>query len=58
MTALKRKNPARGTKHKLKRRTVVILDEDQFQEVRARAVRKNTSFSEQIRLLVEWGLEA
>ena len=50
--------PATGTNHKLKRRAVVIFDEDQFAEIRQRAVDKKTSFAEQVRLLCEWGIEA
>ncbi len=50
--------PATGTKCKLKRRTVVTFDEDQFAEIRQRAVKLRTSFAEQVRLLCEHGLEA
>ena len=41
-----------------KRRTVIAFDEDQFAEIRQRAVKQQTSFAEQVRLLCEWGLEA
>ena len=34
------------------------FDPQTFAEIRARAVRAQTSFAEQVRLLVEWGLEA
>lgn len=36
----------------------VALDEDTVDEIRRRAERDSTSFAEQIRMLVEWGLEA
>ena len=39
-------------------RIVVAFPAETFEEVRARAVKHNTSFAEQVRLLVEWGLEA
>ena len=51
-------SPATGVRHKRKRRAVVIFDEDQFAEIRQRAVQEKTSFSEQVRVLCEWGLEA
>lgn len=35
---------------------VVAFDPDTFGEIRERAIRCNTSFAEQVRLLVEWGL--
>jgi hypothetical protein len=38
------------------RRIVVAFDEETFGEVRTRAVDGKTSFAEQVRLLVEWGL--
>jgi hypothetical protein len=37
---------------------VVRLDDEMFEEVRQRAEREKTSFGEQVRILVEWGLEA
>ena len=51
-------SPATGTQHKAKRRAMVIFDEDQFHEIRERAVTEKTSFAAQVRLLCEWGLEA
>jgi hypothetical protein len=36
----------------------MALDQDTFAIVKARAVRERTSLAEQVRLLVEWGLEA
>lgn len=39
-------------------RIVCSFDEETFQQIRARAVKQETSFAEQVRQLVEWGLEA
>lgn len=39
-----------------KRRIVVAFDEDTFGEIRTLATKSETSFAEQVRLLVEWGL--
>lgn len=38
------------------RRIVVAFDEETFAQVRKRAVSEKTSFAEQVRTLVEWGL--
>lgn len=38
--------------------TSLTLDEETYGQVRARAERDGTSFAEQIRLLIEWGLMA
>jgi hypothetical protein len=38
--------------------TVIGFDHETFATVRALAVKNGTSFAEQVRLLVEWGLEA
>lgn len=38
--------------------TSVALDEETYGQVWARAEREGTSFAEQLRLLVEWGLMA
>ena len=35
---------------------VVYLDPETFKEVRQRAIAEKTSFGEQVRTLVEWGL--
>ncbi len=37
--------------------STIHLDPEVFAEVRERAIREGTSFGEQVRLLVEWGLE-
>lgn len=36
----------------------MYLDEETFSQVRGRAIKNNTSFAEEVRTLVEWGLEA
>lgn len=41
-----------------RRRVVVQFDEASFAEIRGLAKAERTSFAEQIRTLVEWGLEA
>ena len=41
-----------------RRQVVIKMDTDQFDEVRARAVREGTSLAYQLRLLIEWGLMA
>ena len=40
------------------KRVVCAFDEETFDQVRARAIAQNTSFAEQVRQLVDWGLEA
>lgn len=37
-------------------RIVIAFPTETFEEVRQRAVKKRTSFAEQVRTLVEWGL--
>jgi hypothetical protein len=50
---------ARGVAdRKCLKRVVCAFDDETFDQVRARAVRDQTSFAEQVRQLVEWGLEA
>lgn len=39
-------------------RHVCQFDEETFEQIKAMARKKGTSIAEQIRLLVEWGLEA
>jgi len=46
----------RGKRHQ--RRIVIGFDEDTFAQIRSRAAAQRTSFAEQARLLIEWGLEA
>jgi hypothetical protein len=51
--------PAKGVLLENGQRQVVIkMDADQFEEVRALAIRERTSVAEQLRNLIEWGLEA
>ena len=53
-------NPARGVqKHGegTMRRIVVAFPPDTFEEIRQHALRERTSFAEQVRKFVEWGLE-
>lgn len=51
--------PAKGVRRSNGRRQVVIvMDDDQFDEVRALAEAQGTSTAEQLRNLIEWGLEA
>lgn len=40
------------------RRAVVIFDDETFGRIRKLAVDNDVSFAEQVRVLVEWGLEA
>lgn len=47
-------NPARPNQTQ----TVCSFDHETFATVRALAIKNGTSFAEQVRLLVEWGLEA
>lgn len=39
-------------------RVVCAFDEETFTEIRQRAIADETSFAEQVRRLVEWGLES
>lgn len=39
------------------KRIVVAFDDETFEVIRDRAVKAQTSFAEQVRQLVEWGLE-
>lgn len=40
------------------RQLIVRLDEETVEQIVARAEKENTSIAEQLRLLIEWGLEA
>lgn len=55
----RRKEPGRG--HRGKGRsyvaTAVRFDEETFERIRGLAIEAQTGIAEQIRLLVEWGLE-
>ncbi len=53
-----RSGPARGVPvYGGKRQVVVKMDRDQFDFIYRRALRENTSVAEQIRNLIEWGIE-
>lgn len=39
------------------RKSVVLFDHETHETIRALAIKNGTGFSEQVRLLVEWGLE-
>lgn len=61
MTRTQTRSVARGSKdshHPGFVAVVVRLDDETFAEVRDLAVKNGTSFAEQVRTLVEWGLEA
>lgn len=47
-----------GKNHGDLRRIVVAFPTETFDEIRERAVREQTSFAEQVRMLTEWGLES
>lgn len=61
-----RKTPAVGSKkrggHRGEfgdaRRVVILFPGEMFRDIRDRAAKKQTSFAEQARLLIEWGFEA
>lgn len=55
----RRTTPGRGSLRgqALGKRIVCIFPDDTFEEIRAIAVEENTIFAEQVRTLVEWGLE-
>jgi len=55
---LRRVVGGRDPRYPCKRTLSVIFDDETFWEVVARAEREGTSASEQVRLLVTWGLEA
>lgn len=53
--------PARGhtqSNQPMHKRIVVSFAAEDFDEIRERALKEGTSFAEQVRLLVTWGLEA
>lgn len=47
-----------GRKPGVLRRIMVAFDDETFDRLRQMAARDQSSFAEQVRLLVEWGLEA
>lgn len=54
----KRKVPAIGCNERSKasKKVACLFDNETFAEIRALAVKENTSFAEQVRRVVEWGL--
>lgn len=54
----RRLDPAQGCVHRGRRRIVVDLDDDTFAQAGDKAAKLGVSFSEMVRLLIEWGLEA
>ena len=55
-----KKPPARGHKHRGKStmlKTVILLDDETFSDVRDGALRNSCSFAAQARMLIEVGLE-
>lgn len=57
----RKKEPGKGSKRPGDTETtqiVVRMDDETFQQVRARAIAEQTSIAHQLRLLIEWGLEA
>jgi hypothetical protein len=50
--------PGLGVQHGSQRQFVIKIDTDTAEQVIERAQRLGTSTAEQIRLLIEWGLEA
>jgi len=55
------RGPGKGCKRKgdvATTQIVVRFDDDTFAQIRERALADETSIAEQIRTLVEWGLEA
>jgi len=47
----------RGNDRGFLRRIVIGFDDETFDAIRHRAIAQKTSFAEQVRQLVEWGLE-
>ena len=61
MASARRQPLARGVRnprHPGKLAVVVHFDDDMFATLRTRALREGTSFGEQVRFMVQWGLEA
>lgn len=50
-------NVAKGQLVKGLMKVTIRLDEETFEELRKRALKNCTTFAEQVRLFVEWGLE-
>lgn len=52
------KRGVNGKIYKGKRRIITAFDDTTFDEIRSMAIAANCSFAEQVRTLVEWGLES
>ena len=50
--------PAQGVPVGALRKIVIAVEHETFETLRNRAIRDNTSFAEQVRILIEWGLES
>lgn len=51
--------PAKGfVRGKVMKRVVISFDDETFDALRELAVKEQTSFAEQVRLHVEWGMDA
>ncbi|MCG8506197.1 MAG: hypothetical protein MI755_16455 [Sphingomonadales bacterium] len=57
MTHTQKRPVARGVRKDRKLAVVVAFDEETFDAIRQRAISEGTSFGEQVRTLVEWGLD-
>lgn len=61
MTLVRRHKPfrvARGVAYGPDRRRIIIeFDNEMFDEIRQRAIKHHTTFAEQVRTLVQWGLD-
>ncbi len=53
-----RRKPGVGTVRAHQKKICVGFSEDDFETIRRLAQRRRISFAEQVRTLVEWGLEA
>lgn len=52
-----RRGPGRGSRKGDRIRVLCEFEEESFNEVYAFAVKQNTSLSEAIRILIQWGLD-
>lgn len=56
---IQRRAVGTGIKRPAGRRGIIVeFDEGTFEHIRRRALNQTTSFAEQVRMLVEWGLES
>ena len=52
------KNPPKGERRRTGSRITIEFDDITFDEIKKRAIREKSSFAEQVRTLVEWGLNS